>query len=189
MAKHTKAAAATVEPNTNGTPATAPESDVLTYGAFNVRFDLLPRTSQLALARKGLAHVLGNEAASKVTAWKDTDAAKGATEADIVAKKAEFQAGLLQSLWDGTLGSRAGTPRGSALETVMRDIAREVVLNAARALKAKDKNFKMPDAKAVTALADKYVAKHPEVRAEAEARMAKAKAAAGDDIFGDVAAE
>lgn len=108
-----------------------------------------------ALVRRGISHYLGNEMASKVTAWVEkeiksgVDAFKAAnptvklddakmaalvskvtpSDDDKAAKKAEFQTAGVASLLDGTIGQGGERgPRVDPIESEMRVQARAGVL-------------------------------------------------------------
>lgn len=112
--------------------------------AVTVDFDSLPDASKAALVSRGVSHVFGNEAASKVHAWAQAEgqansddkatvkAWKDANASAVDAKLAEVQADFLKALIEGTLGSRTGGPRLSPLETVKRRIAREEISDMLR---------------------------------------------------------
>jgi GH24 family phage-related lysozyme (muramidase) len=97
----------------------------ITYGAHTIDTATLPEVSILSLISKGLAHFLGNEQASKVTRWKKDN--ESADEAAVAATLAQYQADALVQLAEGKVGIHASRPRGSALETIMREIAEKEV--------------------------------------------------------------
>ena len=132
----------------------------------------LPTTTVVALARRGLAHLLGNEAASKVSGAVDNEA--GVTEADDVGVKNSKRAAwktanadkftnivasvrhvLLTALDAGTLGASTRGPRGSSADTIAREIAEDEIMailkqhGIARPKKAADK-VNIPDGSAFT---------------------------------------
>lgn len=134
----------------------------LTYGEkVVVDFTALPEVSQQALAQRGLTHVLGNEVASKVHSWAGQEgqansddkatvkAWKDANEAKLVDKTAEFVNDALKALVDGTLGTRAGGPRLTPIDTIKRQIARgqiEAIFKGHKISVPKgDKKVKTPD--------------------------------------------
>jgi hypothetical protein len=171
------------------TNETGPKTVVESYG-HTIDLATLPASSQLALMRRGLAHYLGNEQASKVTAWSDkqdgevTDAAKAEA-------KAAFIAEAVKVMTEGNMGhGRVGTPRGTQLETIMRRIAeseiRAILKSNGVALPSGDKTVKL-GAQEFTrqALIERRLAQHGDrIRKDAEAEQKKlervAKASAGE---------
>lgn len=97
----------------------------LTYGDVTVDTSTLPPASIDALLRRGLSHYLGNEQASKLTSWKESEEGKTASDAQVSTKKAELIAGAMRALHEGTVGTRTFGPRGTALETLEREVAWE----------------------------------------------------------------
>lgn len=105
----------------------------ITYGDFEIDTSTLPEASVNALLRKGLAHFMGNEQASKVTAWKNSEAGKDATEEQIASKKAEFQAAGVAALADGTVGNRVVGVTVSPIEKIMRSLAKSEIVGILKA--------------------------------------------------------
>lgn len=103
-------------------------SNIIEYGPHKIDVDTVPAANLTALIRRGLAHYLGNEQASKVTSHFDgeeaTDDAKAAFKVECVAK-------AIDVLLNGVMGAgRIGVPRGTAIETVVRQMAvKEVIAN------------------------------------------------------------
>src|SRR6202012_2738576 len=88
-----------------------------------------------ALAQRGFTHVLGNEVASQVAAWKKTEDGAKATDAEVEAYANEKRNEKLAKILEGTLGVRtAAGPRVSGIEALKRTIAVEF-------LKAKLKKY------------------------------------------------
>ena len=102
----------------------------LTYGDITIDFSALPPSSQFALARRGLAHYLGNEQASKVTSWKDARNAdcNPPNDAEIATYKGDLITAALAALAEGKVGANVRGPRGMAAETVMRELAQKEVM-------------------------------------------------------------
>lgn len=123
----------------NDQTATADNLDDKTFkhGDITVQPGDVPTLSIFALAQRGFTHVLGNEVASAVTAYKKSEEGAKASEAEIAAWiKAKREAKLDQIL-NGTLGIRvAGAPKASGIERVMHTIAVE-------RLRVKLKKFKL----------------------------------------------
>jgi hypothetical protein len=127
------------------------------YNGQNVDFSKVPQASLEALLRKGVTHYLGNEQASKVTAWKQKTADERAaeakkngteaapvTDAEIEAKKAEFEAAALAAIYDGEIGAGRG-PRLDPVERELRALIDQHIANtlAGNGIKF-PKNRKLP---------------------------------------------
>jgi len=112
----------------------------------------LPGSSILALARRGAGHVLGNEVASKVSAFKagrgkpgdDGYVAPVTDETAIAEFQAKAQAEKLAEIEAGTLGVSRGEsePRLSPLDAIVRDFAIQEV-----SAKLERQGVKLPSAK------------------------------------------
>lgn len=117
----------------------------ITYGTHTLDFDALPIASRNALARRGLAHVLGNEVASKVTShfkaenYSEGETVPEDTEVAREAKKAEFQAEAMKKIMEGTLGVSMRGPSVDPLEAEINSICRKEVLK-----QLADNNLKAP---------------------------------------------
>lgn len=170
----------------------------LTYTSFTVPLANLPPVSLHRLASYGLAHYLGNQAASKVVAWAEKDENKGATDEQKAAQKATVQAAMFAALLDGTIGSHAS--RGPAVDPEDAEMDRLAKAEVLATLKAN--NIKAPKGEEAVEFAsgekltmddliDRRVAKHGErLRVEAKASLktkAKAKEAAAKKLQAVVA--
>jgi hypothetical protein len=118
----------------------------VTYGQYEIDTGKLPPVTIDALVRRGISHVLGNEAASKVSAWADNaeriKAEGNATDEQKAQKKAEFQAVFIDAMLAGTLGQHAARgPRVDPLEAVMNGIAKREIIDR---LKAANPPIKTP---------------------------------------------
>lgn len=111
------------------------------YADNTIDFSKVPQPSIEALLSKGVTHFLGNEQASKVTAWKtkvtDERAAEAKkngteatplTEAEIEAKKNEFVTKALQAIYDGEIGAGRG-PRLDPVEREFRSLVDAHIAN------------------------------------------------------------
>lgn len=166
---------------------------MIAYNGHEVDFDSLPEPSRLALAHRGLRAYLGNEQASKVTAYK-------AKNADATAEMiGEYHGGCIRGALEAMKAGNMSAGRTAAepvdpVEQVMRKLAASDVsakLKAGgyvRPRKAETK-ISFPDASYTFAeLVDRAIAKQGDAlrkRAEAEIaaerrKVEKAKAAAGD---------
>src|SRR6266436_7557395 len=86
----------------------------------------VPLQSLFALAQRGYSHVLGNEVAAQVAAYKKTEDGAKASEADLEAWASLKRDEKLAKILDGTLGVRtAAGPRVTGVEALMRQIAVE----------------------------------------------------------------
>jgi hypothetical protein len=86
----------------------------------------VPLQSLFALAQRGYSHVLGNEVAAQVAAYKKSEEGAKASETEIEAYAKEKRDEKLAKILDGTLGVRtAAGPRVSGIEAIMRSIAVE----------------------------------------------------------------
>ena len=169
-------------------------STTVKYGDFEVDLATLPQISVLAMFRRGLAHYLGNEQASKLTAWAEShEKEHGSKPADEArdAAKASFQAAAMKALVDGSVGANVRGPRGSALETIMRGIAekrvREILKQAGLSMPSGDKAVKFPNGTELTRadLIDRQLARNGDaIRVEAE-RELKARERAAAKAVGD----
>jgi hypothetical protein len=174
------------------------------YG-HTVDFLTLPQASQMAIVRRGLVHLLGNEQASKVVVRvkkAEADGQKVSEEAKTVWKQ-EFVDAALASLLAGTVGSGVRAPAIDPVEAAMEKIAtREVKLAlVANGLKvpgtkgiARDAEIAFGDGTTRTLdyLIERWLAKHGEAaRKEAEKavraaqKLAKEKAAKVEGLKAD----
>ena len=125
---------------------------VVTYGEYKIAdFDALPTASKLALAQSGLTHKLGNEVAASVSALikkalvnasgdpkhepsRDDAKAFRAANTALVAQWTKEEADeTFAEILAGTIGTRAGGPRGPKLDefaSLVRDFATRYVENA-----------------------------------------------------------
>lgn len=108
---------------------------VFTYGNHTIDSGKLPQSSLDAMLKRGLAHYLGNEQASKVTSHFDgetpSDEAKAAYKAECVAK-------AIQALNDGTVGVSTRGPRLDPVETYITRIAKAAVTDILKTQKGPD---------------------------------------------------
>lgn len=88
----------------------------------------IPTANLSILGLRGFRHVLGNEVAAKVTAWKKSDEGKVATDDEVAAKGREFRSEFFNRILTGQLGQRAaGAPRATGVEALRRSIATDLV--------------------------------------------------------------
>ena len=154
------------------------------YGDFDIDTQTVPATSLVALVQRGFNNILGNEVASKVTKWKDDykdEHGENPNDAEVATYTYDCRKAALQRILDGTLGVRQSAgPRGTAIDTVMRQIAVERLAAA-----LKKQNTKMPIKDETVTVGGKsydrasliaaHLMKNADViRTEAEKRMAQA---------------
>lgn len=169
--------------------------NVVNYTTHSVDLTKLPPVSVHRLASYGFAHLLGNQAASKVVAWQEKDENKNATDEQKAAAKTDFQAKMIAALLDGTIGSHAS--RGPAVdpqEAEMESLARVEVLATLKAnnikvpKKGEAVEFASGEKLTLDELVERRLAKHGErlgteatasLKAKAKAKEAKAKKLAG----------
>jgi|HubBroStandDraft_1064217.scaffolds.fasta_scaffold17588_2 hypothetical protein len=148
----------------------------------------VPAISLFALAQRGLTHVLGNEVASALTAWKKTDEGKAASQAQIDAWVKARRDAKFEQILAGTLGTRtASVPRATGIEALKRSIAIEwlkaKLAKSGVKLPTGDKTIEV----AGTAMTrDELIAatlrnRGDKLQAEAEAEMARRSAFAEED--------
>lgn len=138
-------------------PNEAP-STVITYGEnFSVDLEKLPQKSVIALARRGLSHLLGSEQASKVTAYFDPehDEAEARKSEDKNAKKLDFQKAAFQALLDGTIGASVRGPSVDPISAIINRLAKAEVKAILANFKLKwpakaEDTVKLPDGSQVT---------------------------------------
>lgn len=153
----------------------------ITYGDHSVDTEKLPAKSVEALLRRGLAHFLGNEQASKVAShFADADPAP--TDEAKAAFKAECVSKALQALHDGTIGNVVRGPKGTSVEAVMRGLAekevRAILKTAGLTMPSGDKVVEFASGEKLTKadLISRRITKHGDrLRKEAETEMKRAE--------------
>lgn len=161
----------------------------LKYGNITIDSADLPESTVNALMSRGFAHILGNEVASKVTAWKKSEDGVNADADEVKAYTEAARNTMLQKLKDGTLGVRVGGPRGTALDTIIRQVAIERLKANFAAAKVKfpanNKDTVNIGGKQMnrTAIIEAHIEKYRDViEAEAERRAAEAKGETSEDL-------
>ena len=149
-----------------------------TYGDHAIDTDKLPPQSVDALIRRGIAHFLGNEQASKVASHFDEK--PDATDAEKAAYKAECQKSAIEALLKGTVGANVRGPRGSQLETIVRQLAekevRDILKHNGLTMPSGDKVVEFASGEKLTkaVLINRRVTMHGErLNAEATKEMAR----------------
>lgn len=169
----------------------------ITYGTHTIDTSTLPETSVNSLLTKGLAHFLGNEQSSKATSWMERETAARAkdgkpapTAEDKAAALAQFVTDAKAALVAGTVGASVRGPRGSAVETIQRALAKAEVIVTLSSLQPKvkfpkgEETVQFSDGTKLTGeqLIARRLAKHGErLMKEAEAKM-KADARKADKL-------
>lgn len=112
-----------------------------TYGSVEIDTELLDDKVREWLMGRTLSHILGNECAAKVTAWKEAEGDKGnePNDAEIAAALHDFRQAAVDKLLAGTIGRAAAGPRADAFERLCNAIAIEKLTAAFKA-----KGGKMP---------------------------------------------
>lgn len=103
----------------------------VTWGDLTIDTATLHEKSTVALLRRGLAHFLGNEQASKVASWmKSFEKSEGRepTDDEKAAKKAEYVEKAIAALWAGEIGMGVRGPAVSPLEREVERLARGEVM-------------------------------------------------------------
>lgn len=152
--------------------------DKLTYGTHEIDFDSLPANSQAALAKRGLSHYMGNEQSAKVSAHFEDK--PDATDEDKAAFKADCQKAAIEALKSGTIGSSSRGPKGTAAETIARQIAekeiKDILGAAGLTFPTGDKKVKFGDGSELTRaeLLSRRMTKHGErLMADANKELAR----------------
>lgn len=111
----------------------------LTYGDLTVDGSKISEAGLKALLQRGLSHLLGNEMSSKVNekaSWFKTfvEAQKrNPSDDEVAAAKVEFQKAAIASLYDGSIGTRAGGPRVDPVVAEMNAIAKREITDILKA--------------------------------------------------------
>lgn len=176
--------------------------NTIEYAGLTIDPTDFPSTSIEALIRRGISHYLGNEQASKLTAWKAKEENKSATDEQIAAHKVSLIGAALAALAAGTVGIRA--PRQPSVDPIEREMDRIALREVAAVLKSN--GLKMPKGEATVTfgsgdsavaltqddLVERRLAKHGErIRKEAEAeikRKAREAKKVADTVAGTDAA-
>jgi hypothetical protein len=150
----------------------------------------IPTVSLFALAQRGFSHVLGNEVASKLAAFRKTEAGAAADEAEVAEFVKAKRNEALEKILNGTLGVRSATaPRVTGLEALMRRVAVEF-LQARFAAYSKKAGVKvsLPTGDKVVEVAGRAMTREQLIEAELKRNGEQIKAealrrqgAAGDD--------
>jgi hypothetical protein len=116
--------------------------------SFTAEFGKLPEATQNKIVASGLNHILGNEVASRFTAWKDAEANVNATDEAKAAARLTIFSDFVKKINEGTLGTRIGGPKADPVETEMDNIARrevlELIAGAGVKIAAKDATDDLP---------------------------------------------
>lgn len=104
---------------------------VIKYGDFTADFNSLPESSLVGMIRRGFAHYMGSECASKVTAHFDPDQENPPSDTPEArsAFKAEVQKGAFEKLLMGTVGVSTRGPAVDPITTIIRRLAKSEVVN------------------------------------------------------------
>ena len=182
----------------------------ISYGDFQIELTSLPLTSQINLAQRGLAHVLGNEVSSKTVSFirskvvagtdrkasdvttEEVKAYRAANEAEVLAFEATSREALLIEIKEGTLGQGRGVsakPSLSKAETVARAIAleelKEILTKSGLKLPTGEKKLTFADGQTFTReeLISRRLEKHGDrIAKEAAKRIAATAKIVSDEL-------
>ena len=147
---------------------TSTDGNIIMYGKdHSIDLSKCPESSIQALLRKGLAHYLGNEQASKVTALKTKTAEAGnvMSMVELEVAKLDFVKAAIEALYAGTVGTQVRGPRTTPLESLIRQFAGTQVKDILRknnlAIPSGDKRVTFPNGQSFTMaeLIDRQLAK------------------------------
>lgn len=160
----------------------------------------IPTANLSILGLRGYRHVLGNETAAKVTAWKKSDEGKTASDDEVAAKAREFRGEFLTRILEGQLGQRAsGAPRATGVEALKRTVALEFLKAMLETVSKKTGNkVSVPTGENTITIAGKAMTREQLIEAtmrkraaDIETEVARRQAVrdegadVGEDIFGD----
>lgn len=157
-------------------------SIILGKSTYTVDFGALPQTSQDYLIHKALAHLLGNVIAAKITA-ATTKATADGTPLDDAAKSAlteQYRQDTLKRLAEGTIATRATSPRKSDEDRWADEIATDMIKRAAAAY---DKPIPKDKAEFAKLLAAVKLAKAKDIAKDVAARAKARDQHNNDDIL------
>lgn len=112
------------------------------YGTHKLDTANFHPTAIEAMVKRGISHYLGNEMASKVTAWVESENKERAkaippgpavSDAEKDSKKNEFQLAAISALANGSIGQSNRGPRVDPLAGQMQAIAKREVLDTLKA--------------------------------------------------------
>lgn len=111
------------------------------YAGFTIDLAALPAASTDALLRRGLVHFLGNEQASKVTAWASKQETAPSDEVR-AAKRMEYVTSAIEALNSGTVGVRVAREGGTSAKldpigAMVRKLAKAIVMTLLASAKLK----------------------------------------------------
>lgn len=111
----------------NETTAADAADKTFKWGDFILNPADVPVASLHALAQRGFTHVLGNEVASALTAWKKTEQGAAATQTEVDGWLKARREAKIEQIMKGELGVRAVSsgPRATGLDAVIRTVAIE----------------------------------------------------------------
>lgn len=174
---------------------------ILTYGEFTADFNTLPESSLVGMLRRGFAHYMGSECASKVTGHFQPESlpeGESDTPEARAAFKASVQSEAYAKLVAGTVGVSTRGPAVDPVETIARRLAKAEILpilktNGLAWPKKAEDVVSFPDGRKLTGkeLIDRRLAQHGErllkdakkVADEAARKAKKAQEAAkGEDL-------
>ena len=124
-------------PHTEREPTMSNPNLIITYGAYSADFNTLPEASLVGMLRRGFAHFMGSECASKVTAHFDPENESPVTDTPEARAvfKAQVQKEMFAKLVAGTVGVSTRGPAVDPIVTIENRIAKAQVLAVLKANK------------------------------------------------------
>lgn len=103
---------------------------VISYGDYKADFNTLPEGSLVGMLRRGFAHFMGSECASKVTAHFDPEAENPVPDSPEAraAFKAQVQKEMFAKLVAGTVGVSTRGPAVDPIVTIERRITKRDII-------------------------------------------------------------
>ena len=103
---------------------------VIKYGDYTADFNTLPEASLVGMLRRGFAHFMGSECASKVTGHFDPDAETPVTDTPEARAefKAQVQKDMFAKLVAGTVGVSTRGPAVDPIVTIERRLAKRDII-------------------------------------------------------------
>lgn len=110
-----------------------------TVGSFEFDTDTIPEVNRAPLMRRTISHILHNEVAAKVGAWKGKEENANASESAIAAFTLDCQKAAVDKIMNGVLGMREAG--GAAVDPLEAEIARQVKAEVVQVLRAQKAKF------------------------------------------------
>lgn len=165
---------------------------LLSVGDYSVAVADLPSAVQHTLMQRTFSHIINNEAAAVRTRLAGERNAEGEAkynDAELAATIHDWRIAKIEAMLDGQFSLRVVGPRMTGDEKILREFARDSIVNALT--KAKKPMPKASETDAWNTAVDAFLA-NPKTRAMADAELARRKSATApavelpDDIFAKV---